>query len=172
MHTLICIPIVKGTKFNVTQIGSKLTYFEKSYIPLSLARHQVLELAFMGMLIVSVTSFAKSKLAFIQLSSLGISKKKGITIKWHSWNILATVVWIIYKFWNKWLFYFFLIFQSTLHLKFRSSYMEEVKSSYSKTPLQQRPYNQKVQRPIPVDHLLQWCSVQNSTATKDFGKSH
>lgn len=50
---------------------------------------------------------------------------------------------------------FFLIFQSTLHLNFRSSYMEEVKSSYSKTPLQQRPYNQKVQRPSPVDHLLQ-----------------
>lgn len=50
MHTLICILIVKGTKFNITQIGSKLTYFEKSYIALSLARHQVLELAFMGML--------------------------------------------------------------------------------------------------------------------------
>lgn len=122
----------------------------------------------MGMF-VSVTSFAKSKPS-IQLSSSGITQKS-IT-KWHSWNILATVVWIIYKFWNKWLFYFFfLIFQSTLHLKFRSSYMEEVKSSYSKTPLQQRPYNQKVQRPSPVDHLLQWCSVQNSTATKDFGKS-
>lgn len=53
-------------------------------------------------------------------------------MKWHSWNILAAVVWIIYRFWNKWLFYFFLIFQNTLHLKFRSSYMEEVKSSYSK----------------------------------------
>lgn len=58
MHILICILIVKGTKFNITQIGSKLTYFEKSYIPLTLARHQVLELAFMGMLILSVISFA------------------------------------------------------------------------------------------------------------------
>lgn len=65
----------------------------------------------------------------------------------------------------------FFFFQNTLHLKFRSSYMEEVKSSYSKTPLLQRPYNQKVQRPSPVDHLLQWCSVQNFTAVKDFGKS-
>lgn len=119
--------------------------------------------------IISITSSAKSQPASIQLFwnySKGLKRKK-----WHSWNILATVVWIIYKFWNKWLFYFFLIFQSTLHLIFRSSYMEEVKSSYSKTPFQQRPYNQKVQRPSPVDHLLQWCSVQNSTATKDFGKS-
>lgn len=72
--------MVKGTKFNITQIGSQLPYFEKSYIPLSLARYQVLELAFMGMLFVSVTSFAKSKSAFIQLSSLGISQKR-ITIK-------------------------------------------------------------------------------------------
>lgn len=76
---------------------------------MSLARHQVPELAFMGMLFVNVASFAKSKLAFVQLVSLGISQKR-ITIEWHSWNILATVVWIIYKFWNKWLFYFFSYF--------------------------------------------------------------
>lgn len=124
----------------------------------------------MGILFVSVTIFGKSKPASIQLSSLGITQKR-ITIKWHSWNILATVCGLSINFGINDFSIFFLIFQSTLHLNFRSSYMEEVKSSYSKTPLQQRPYNQKVQRPIPVDHLLQWCSVQNSTATKDFGKS-
>lgn len=66
--------------------------------------------------------------------------------------------------------FFFLIFQNTLHLKFRSSYMEEVKSSYSKTPLQQRPYNQKVQRPSGPFTSMMFSTI--STATKDLGKSH
>lgn len=124
----------------------------------------------MGILFVRVTSFANSKSVSIPLSSL-----ENYSIKF---NIEVNTVEIYWLLWcglsinfgiND--FYFFFFFQNTLHLKFRSSYMEEVKSSYSKTPLLQRPYNQKVQRPSPVDHLLQWCSVQNFTAIKDFGKS-
>lgn len=57
-------------------------------------------------------------------------------------------------------FLFFLIFQSTLHFKFRSSYMEEVKSSYSKTPLQQRPYNKMSKGPA------QWTIYFNDVQYK------
>lgn len=110
----------------------------------------------MGTLHVSINSFTKSKPASIQLSSLGITQKRlkktlndTVEIYWLLWCGLSI------NFGINDFSIFFLIFQSTLHLKFRSSYMEEVKSSYSKTPLQQRPYNQKVQRPSPVDHLLQ-----------------
>lgn len=60
MHPLICIPIVKGIKFTITQIGSKLTYFEKLYTPDFGKTPNTGALAFMRMLIVSVTSFTKS----------------------------------------------------------------------------------------------------------------
>lgn len=53
----------------------------------------------MGILFVSVTIFRKSKVASIQLSSLGITQKDNN--KMTQLKYIGYCVWIIYKFWNK-----------------------------------------------------------------------
>lgn len=123
-----------------------VAYFLKSFkiITLSLSRPpKYLRLPLMEAF-VTVTSFAVSNQTSFCLvfkeSEKDNSKMAQLKIYWLLWCRLS-------NFGINDFSIFFLIFQNTLHLKFRSSYMEEVKSSYSKTPLQQRPYNQKVQRP-------------------------